>query len=886
MKKSMNQTLMAGVVCLALTTPVQAQAQAETPGPAPAAQAQDAPPDDALSDLLDDVTAAPESATTMQETGTAVEQAPDATQAEAQDSQSVAETIPVQVDEPVGMAVPAAVKRPPAQIEEIVVNARRTEESQQDVPIAITTMSADALRRESIGTVMDLAGRVPSLVMSTGGQQRSTESPTIRGQGATYGGGSGVLLYFAEAPLPADTTLNNVGGPGKFFDLQNMQVLKGSQGTLFGRNTTGGALILQPHKPENEFSASFMAEGSNYSGNGYEGVLNVPIISDTLLLRLGGKYFDREGFTKDVVNGTDYDDKHYWTVRAGLTWLPTDGVENYLFTYYTENHDNGVGTVIKQANPDSLNRLIMSNLGLQPLPLVPPQLQPGCLIWDAALARELSGCGELFAAEQRQRDNRHVALSAAPADNLWTGGVINTLSVDLSEELTLRNITSFSTLEHQYRWDTDGSRAKWTEFTEPEDQRQADFGVLTEELQLQGKYRDGRLVFTAGGYYERQKPRGPETTVISALYNGLNVVWKLERESYGPYAQTTYDLGDLSAALDGLKITAGARYSKDDIKGSSVFRQTMFGIPAAPVEESGGANDSAFTWTIGADYQFDSYLVYGKVSRGYKTGGFAITAVNPAYLTYKPEFVLNYEIGQKADFSIGDMPVRINTALYYTDYTDMQRNGVDVYSAPNSVSLAPRLGAAVFNAGKATIAGFEFEGTVIPFEGLTLSANYAYTKGKYEKYFLTSGSATPQLDCTGGTYPQGSVLDLSCMPFLYTPRHQYSVTAIYQVPVRENLGSVSASLTWAWVDRNYTSATTLPEAEPGAWLDAQGLLNASVNWEGVFNSNFYLQVYGTNLQDKEFVISNQNVWTTLGFQTVTYNEPRIIGARLGYRWGN
>src|SRR3546814_19385391 len=109
---------------------------------------------------------------------------------------------------------------------------------------------------------------------------RNTESPTIRGQGAQFGAGPGVVIYMAEVPLPSDPVANNQGGPGKFLDLSNLQILKGSPGTLFGRNTTGGATLLEPHKPEPKFSSTLRAGGTTYSGPTYEGMLNVPMNSE------------------------------------------------------------------------------------------------------------------------------------------------------------------------------------------------------------------------------------------------------------------------------------------------------------------------------------------------------------------------------------------------------------------------------------------------------------------------------------------------------------------------------------------------------------------------------------------------------------------------------
>jgi iron complex outermembrane receptor protein len=162
-------------------------------------------------------------------------------------------------------------------IEEIVVTARRTAENVQDVPIAITAMSSEDLRREQINSPQDLQGRVPSLVVGPNNQMRNTETPTVRGQGSQFGAPPGVVMYMSEVPLVADPIANYQGGPGKFFDLANVQVLKGSQGTLFGRNTTGGAMLLEPQKPTDEVYGSVSVGATSLSGRSYEGVVNTPM---------------------------------------------------------------------------------------------------------------------------------------------------------------------------------------------------------------------------------------------------------------------------------------------------------------------------------------------------------------------------------------------------------------------------------------------------------------------------------------------------------------------------------------------------------------------------------------------------------------------------------
>ena len=245
----------------------------------------------------------------------------------------------------IGQEVPAQGQDSMRLLEEVIVTARRQSESMQDVPVAVTAFSSEALQRNQINNLQDLRGRVPSLTIGGSGQQRHSESPTIRGQGGTFGASPGVVLYYAEVPLPADFPFNGQGGPGMFFDLIDLQVLKGPQGTLFGRNTTGGALLLQPAEPESEFGASLAAQGSSYSGQDYEGVLNVPIVDETLLMRASLKSTERDGFTEDFTSGNDLDNDDFWTARLGITWTPTDKIENYLQGYYTDSSNNGTASI-------------------------------------------------------------------------------------------------------------------------------------------------------------------------------------------------------------------------------------------------------------------------------------------------------------------------------------------------------------------------------------------------------------------------------------------------------------------------------------------------------------------------------------------------------------
>ena len=792
-----------------------------------------------------------------------------------------------------GNEAPTAVRRSAA-IDEIIVTARRSAENLQDVPVAIATMSADDLQREKINSPQDLQGRVPSLVVNSNSQMRNTETPSIRGQGATFGSGPGVVIYLGEVPLASDPVANYQGGPGKFFDLSNVQILKGSQGTLFGRNTTGGALLLEPQKPKDGFSGSLnaglmsLAGGDGLGGHSYEAAINIPLVEDSLLARFGAQFYERDGFTRDVVTNKDYDNKHYWAGRMGLLWRPAEGVENYLLGHYADSHDNGTAIVIEQINREGLNQAIPGAIGLGDLTRIIPGVDlaqvanAGCLVLN--FFGPSTNCGQDIVDEQAARGNRRVQLSADPNDILKTGAIVDKLSVEMTDRLTLVNIASYSSLEHSFRWDLDGSRAAINEFLNPDDLLQADVRTFTEELQLQGTaLDDDALKYVVGGYYEDTDAAG-RIVAKSLLFVDVDQRYDQSKKSFAPFAQGTYDFGNLADSLAGLKLTLGARHTKDKTTGTASIRQVAVGlIPLVNNTFDAEVERSEWTWTAGLDYKFDDNLLYGKVSRGYKTGGIAPISVNPARYTYEPEFVLNYEIGQKSDFEVLDLPVRLNSAIYYTDYTDLQKAGIDAYVPPNSVNPVPQLGQSIFNVGSAWIAGLELDLTVQPWEGGALIATYGYTRAEYEDFKLDYTGATPQLDCTGNEVQAGGVVDFTCSPFQSTPEHQFSLSARSMLPMNQVWGFLEASATYTWTARQY-SASPPPNAEPRAWLPSFGLLNASLNWMAVFGSGLSVQVFGTNLLNKEWRISNSNQWNLTYFQSSIYSEPRIVGLNLSYAW--
>jgi iron complex outermembrane recepter protein len=239
----------------------------------------------------------------------------------------------------------------------ITVTARRREESLQDVPLSVTAFSADALREKSITTTEDLVAHTPSLQIRPGGAQRSNGTFFIRGQGASFGTRPSVVVYTNEVPAFGPGIVNGtlLGNNTQFYDLQNIQVLKGPQGTLFGASTTGGAVLLTTARPTNELEGWVEGKKGNYNFSELTGAINIPIVSDHIMLRLAGNLVRRDGFTVSSATGQDNDDRNRDSFRISLMIKPGDAVEN--LTIYRDEHidEAASGIVLREFNPGYIN---------------------------------------------------------------------------------------------------------------------------------------------------------------------------------------------------------------------------------------------------------------------------------------------------------------------------------------------------------------------------------------------------------------------------------------------------------------------------------------------------------------------------------------------------
>jgi len=768
-------------------------------------------------------------------------------------------------------------------LEEIIVTARRREEKLQSVPISITAFSTEDIRQHNVVELEGLQHFVPSLSVSTS-TTRDAINVFIRGVGPTTSADPAVVTYFADIPLPqpANSQASGSSGaqPGLFFDLENVQVLKGPQGTLFGKNTTGGALLLQPHKPTNNFEGYAQVTLGDYNRHDFEGVVNVPVIQDKVLLRIGGQIARTDGFTKNLTSGKDLDNVAYENFRASLVVRPTDDIENQTTYYWLHSNNNGSGEQNIELNPKSTQTtLAMVQLPNLPSPIpytIGPiagtaatlPLGPGLPYLEFGSKGQILGLaiyGDLPDILKQVRALGPREVMNGPLDPIsvyreW--GIINKTTWDISDDLAFHNTASYLIEKIKQGGDYAGLPIPYFDNGGPGDGAQ--WSQFTEEPQFSGKALSGNLDWFVGGYLSFEHPVGPqigsncvlcaEGTPLSAY--SIGVIGETQR-SQAVYTQATYNMAGLWDMLEGLRFTGGYRYTWDYRSDYSTRTTTTAGVTTT----SPAAGSDAFhspSWLISGEYQVDPQtLAYLSWRRGYKSGGFNVFTANPDTFIFKPEIVKVVELGLKSDWNIDGIKARTNVALYHNDYTNKQEAFADP-SNPNA--------AVVINAGNAEQNGFEVEGQVVPMTGLEISGSYSYEHAKYGQFHDPLGN-----NLSGNTFP-------------YFPGNKFNLNIRYYLPLDEAYGKLSVAGNWSY--QSHTKFDVNAGYDPLGTIGSYSVFDLRADWQSVWNSPVDISLFVTNLTDTVYRVGGLAVYPTLlGFDAAVYNPPRMIGAQLRYTFG-
>jgi iron complex outermembrane recepter protein len=664
-------------------------------------------------------------------------------------------------------------------IEEIVVNARRVEESLQRVPITITAVSADALQRQSINNISDFSNRIPAFSLCC-----------VRGQiqSGKLRGVPGVIGYWAEAPVP-------LGGASLYFDLENVQVLKGPQGTLFGLSTNGGAILFQPVKPRDEFGGYVQGTFGTYDKVGLEGVINVPIVDDKVLFRAGVNISKRKGYIYDVGAGIDRGNENYWNVRAGLTTRFSDNFENTLLFNYFDSRNRSQPFILGDINPVGLSAAIFGQSIL------------GALATQRALGPyKIAGTSE-----------------QALNESQVTYHLVNTTTFDFNDRFSLKNIASYVSDRYNSRNDSDGSPVPLFGSSSIVNEPNGAAPQFSEEVQLRGKFIENKLNVTLGGFLAGQN-NNPRDINYSVAFGGTSgSKTKSQSLTRAIFGQASYDLSDF---IDGLKITGGYRYTWD-IRWSSTVQYTAAGVPTTSSSNKG--HFKAPSYTVGLEYQYSpDTMFYLSNSKGYSSGGF--NPNTPAIVSsYAPENLNNLELGMKSSWSIGGMEARTNLGGYYGWYNNIQvssATAVPTGAGGTTIVVVTR------NAAKGYVTGLEADLTILPVEDLEVSVNGGYAYGKYTRYTSLDGA--------------GNVIDRSNTPFNLTPHWKFNVSATYHLPIDGRYGDPSVTVDFLHHGKNFNDST--PPIVPQTTFPSYQNVNLTLDWRNVWGfEGVDAQIAGTNL---------------------------------------
>ncbi len=809
-------------------------------------------------------------------------------------------------------------------LDEVVVTARRREENLQDVPAAVTALSEQQMQAQQIHSPKDIQIITPSLSVGGGNSvySKNAGNYSIRGLGQGSFGGASVTSYFAEAPFGPT-------GPGvPLFDVANVQVLKGPQGTLFGRSNTAGAVLVTPQRPtfDDLYGRATVRVGNLGRADG-EFVVNLPLVDDKLAVRLALNRTHLDGYTKVIQTGQKLDENTSESMRFSVLARPTDWFENYaVYNYY--NFDAAAASRV----------LVAANTGLAALNRTAESFAGVCAqAVGYGLSTDVASCQ----AERVDLSAQQRASLAAEVARVTNGGTDAVRSVNAGTRypfvdqtrshtlvdvaqirlpdvgmfsFNIKNIFSYQWNKNIVSGDFDGS---------PMDVSASAFGAnpfspnagatsiaqwvngrpgvsmghynefYSNEFQINGTVAEDAIVWIAG-YYLQKAPVIRNTggsTNLNINYHGILT------PHLGPLSATPMNISgfdkeqayfgqftaDLSRLVEGVHFTAG--YRKTESESLKTHAAAVVNYPSGfitPGALSTVSTESSGTgWILSLDWKVtDDLLAYVTRRKGYKPGGVnTLTGAStiPGFVPiYGPETVQDVEIGVKWDFRVAGMRGRINADVYRNDFTDIQRG----FSAVNAAGSS-----AVFtsNVAAARLQGFEFEGFIQPIDRLRISATYAYTDAKYTQW---QGSDPLNLA------PPGTILDLSDMPFANTPKNKASLTVQYELPVDPGIGDMTLSATWFGQSRVFFNdqALRFVEAFGPSVLDAvseagYSAANARLDWRGVYGSDWDAAFYVRNLTDETYAYGGGVQLHSVGVANKLYSEPRTYGVELTYRFG-
>jgi iron complex outermembrane receptor protein len=765
---------------------------------------------------------------------------------------------------------------------EIVVTATRRAESAEKVGIAVKAFSTEQLEALQVHNLNDLTAVTPGLnVTSNGGNISSAVS--LRGLSKLPLGSfePAVVAYFADVPLPT------LGVKLPTYDLADVQVLKGPQGTLFGRNTIGGAILSTPVAPSYRFTGYVDVAVGNLGYYNVEGAINVPIVADKLAIRIAGQYRYRNGNVTNLSGGPNLDNIDDQSFRVSVLFDPTENVSN---TFIVSNFHS----------PETANGNIPTAYvgGILAGPLAPYGVQ-----LQAAIARQYQ-----LGPWQSYVDNSYGNFSKR--DNL---NLINTTKVDIAHAFSIKNIFGYVRQDVLLSQSNDGLATPYSPFSGPlgnfvllKSNLIARHEYFTEELQALGSSFNDKFKWVTGLLYSYDQPTGPEGTLNQAFdfSNGTKIAHTTQLQintQYAVYANGSLDLSDW--ILNGLKLNGGYRQSWDRLRGCGATQQLPYG-PGHLIDgylDDGQcfsnptdvikASDSQPTYSVGLDWQAtDDLLLYVKhrgsyrgvapnfpvFSSNYTTGGAgcveqstgaAIRCPNlaPFQLT-KPEKITDVEVGVKSLWRAGDVRGVVNVAVYENWLKGaVQDVNIIPSGVPTSAPDYPAAGIVAFNVADITIRGIEVDATTSLTRSLTVSLSGSHVVQKIAALGLPSLGAG-----------SGSVAFSANSVNLPSPKNSGNLSVNWIVPLRP----LNSDL----VFNANIYATAKWEAQDSYSLPGYSVTNARLDLKNISGTNLDVGIWSQNLFNRLYDSGAAIIEPFFPFQSHFYAPPRTAGLEVRYRW--
>ncbi len=756
---------------------------------------------------------------------------------------------------------------------EIIVTAQRREEELSKVPVSVLAFGADALQSRNIVSEQDMGTLVSGLQVKNG-QNSNQLSFSMRGQTLDPFSGTSpaVLTYLNEAPyLPNNTAT-------AFFDLESIQVLKGPQGTLFGRNATGGAVLYSTPMPGDEIGGYGIIRGGSRDYIQVQGAIDLPLIEDTLAVRVAFDATSGDGYVTNVATGNTFGDKNSRSGRLTVRLTPGEVFRNTtVFQYDRAKGTEGTGniknyySVPNPANPtaqfasDGLSK-IFNNTGS-------PWSATLCALYCAkngpAAPGFFPGGVEGYTLWSHQNPYKTWVQYDLPHD-ARSYFLSNTTEFDLNDEMMLKNIFSFM----DGRSNTPGNLAGgpfgslWLFKLVGINATGAPGGqtfkseIWSNELQLQGESSDGRLNYAIGAFYSESDrfeiiPINIGADIIPPVgIADISYAYSNKEKSKALFAQASYKI------TDSLTATLGGRYTWVDV----TLQQepgNVFGVNPASAAALQKRKFKAPAWTASLQYQINAdNMVYFSQRGSFRSGNLNGTVApftdpltgSPAN-SFKNEKVHDFEIGYKFNGSLGSIPAQFNIAAYKVNVKNAQRALYAIIGgAPAGFTV---------NVPKAVTKGIEVDGNFGLTGWLDLGFNLAYTDAKY----------------TQTQVPIPFVGNLPVDTYSDSPEWAGSVFATFKVPVPQDIGEVSLRVDYYGQTGTFFSSTN-GTSTPGTDLEGYSTLGARLSWKDIMESNVSAALYVRNLTKEVYHISGYALGASNGVNTWYPGEPRTFGAEV------